>query len=204
MRCSLTLITMGLLAVTSGCGDFEEAMNSERKPVSPPGILQPDQMGGDIDDIATGDTSANGNPVADGNAAPPADPEPPKTSIIGKTTAKVVDKKKAMAENPNLVVVENKLSGSDPVSIAGSAYISMSSRISVLNFQNNLKTWKALNDNRNPSYEEFTQMSKDLTYAMLPPYQMYGYDEETGGLVILEDKADKKKRYEAAGIPVEE
>ena len=165
-------------------------------------MLPADQMDGDIDNIAESDANDGGQ--ANGEEKPSAEPAPPKTSIIGKTTAKVVDKNKAMAGNPNLVVVENKLQGSDPVSIAGSAYISMSSRISVLNFQNNLKTWKALNDNRNPTYDEFMQMAKDLRFAMLPPYQMYGYDDQTGSLVILEDKADKKKRYEAAGIPLDE
>jgi len=201
MRFSLALIAIGLLAGAVGCGDFEEALNSDRKPVSPTGILPVDQMDGDIDNIAKGGANANGQ--ANGNAAPLANPEPPKTNIIGKTTAKVVDKKKAMAENSNLVVVENKLQGNNPISIAGSAYVSMSSRISVLNFQNNMKIWKASSDNRNPSYAEFMQMAKDLRFAMLPPYQMYGYDDQTGSLVILEDKADKKKRYEAAGIPFE-
>ena len=39
---------------------------------------------------------------------------------------------------------------------------------------------------------------------MLPPYQMYGYNPETGGLVVLEDKAEKIRRYEERGIRIDE
>jgi hypothetical protein len=47
-------------------------------------------------------------------------------------------------------------------------------------------------------------MAKDLQFKWLKPYQMYGYDSDTGTLVVLEDKADKKRIYEAAGIPLDE
>ncbi|MBT6156517.1 MAG: hypothetical protein HOL01_21950 [Planctomycetaceae bacterium] len=195
MRYSIAVL---LLAGMVGCGDFEEAMNAEREPAAPAGVLPVDQMDGDIDNMAGGNGQANGGGAAQ-PAAPPKDP----SSIIGKTTAKVVDKKAEMAKNPNLVVVENKVSGNDPITVAASAYISATSKISVLTFESNMKTWKALNNNQNPSYAEFQKMAKDLSYAALPPFQMYGYDSDTGSLVVLEDKADKKRRYEAAGIPFE-
>jgi hypothetical protein len=173
-------------------------MNAERKPSSPAGVLPVDQMDGDIDNIAKGNGQTN-----NGGAGQPANPPKDPSSIIGKTTAKVVDKKAEMAKNSNLVVVENKVQGNDPITVAASAYVSATSRISMLNFKNNMNIWKASNGNRNPSYQEYKQMAKDLSYAALPPYQMYGYDSDTGSLVILEDKADKKQRYEAAGIPFE-
>ena len=195
MRYSLAML---LFVGVAGCNDFEKAMESERQVVSPPGILPVDDMAGDN----LGD-NANGNGQENGNATPPDDAPPKRTGIIGKTTAKVIDMQAEMAKNPNLKVVENKVGGGDPITVAASAYISMSSRIAKLNFDNNLKLWKATNDNRNPSYKEFMVMAKDLNFAMLPPYQMYGYDTKTGSLVTLEDKADKKKRYEAAGIPFE-
>lgn len=191
-------IAMLLLVGMVGCGDFEEAMNAERKPSSPAGVLPVDQMDGDINNMAAGNGQANNG------AAQPANPPKDPSSIIGKTTAKVVDKKAEMAKNPNLVVVENKVQGDDPITVVGSAYVSASSRISLLNFKNNMNIWKATNDNQNPSYAEFMKMAKDLNYAALPPYQMYGYDAETGSLVTLQDNADKKQRYEAAGIPFEE
>ena len=196
MRCSFAML---LFVGVIGCGDFEEAMNAERKPSSPAGILPVDQMDGDIDNIAKGNGQANG-----GGAAQPVNPPLVKSNIIGKTTARVVDMKAEMAKNPNLVVVENRVEGDDPITVYGSTYVSASSRISLLNFQNNMKLWKAINDNQNPSYAEFKKMAKDLNYTALPPYQMYGYDSDTGSLVTLEDKADKKQRYEAAGLPFEE
>jgi hypothetical protein len=195
MRCFIaTLLLVGIV----GCGDFEEAMNAERQPSSPAGIAPVDQMDGDIDNMAGGKGQANG-----GGAAQPVNPPKDPSSIIGKTTAKVVDKKAEMAKNPNLVVVENKISGNDPITVAASAYISMSSSIHISNFKHNMDIWKTANDIGNPSYAQFMTLAKDLSYAALPPYQMYGYDADTGSLVILEDKADKKRRYEAAGIPFE-
>ena len=199
MRYSLAML---LFVGVAGCSDFEKAMESERQVVSTPGILPVDDMAGDN----LGDNANGNNPEEDqvnGDATPPDDTPPKRTGIIGKTTAKVIDMQAEMAKNPNLKVVENKVGGGDPITVAASAYISMSSRIAKLSFENNLKTWKAINDNRNPSYKEFMVMAKDLNFAMLPPYQMYGYDTKTGSLVTLEDKADKKKRYEAAGIPFE-
>ena len=188
------LLCVGL----AGCDDFNDALNTDRKPVSPPGVLPADQMHGD-------DVAADPNPPPAGGAANPAPAAPDKSSIIGKTTAKIVDKQKAMAENPELVVVENKVSGSDPLSVAASAYISLTSRASALNFQHGLDLFKAMND-RNPTYDELTAMLKQhgIRLTELPPYQMYGYDAESGAIVILEDKADKARRYKEAGIPLDE
>ena len=39
--------------------------------------------------------------------------------------------------------------------------------------------------------------------ASLPPWQMYGYDAKTGGLVLLEDKGEKIRLYKANNIPIE-
>ena len=116
----------------------------------------------------------------------------------------MVDKKKAMAENPSLVETPNSAQGGDPVSFAASAYFTIRGRASTLGLQNELKTFKALNE-RNPTYEELTGMMKQhgIEFAMLPAYQMYGYDTEKGTLCVLEDKADKARRYKEAGIPEE-
>ena len=43
-----------------------------------------------------------------------------------------------------------------------------------------------------------------VEFAKLPPYKMYGYDSQTGGIVILEDKAEKIRLYKEAGIPIED
>ena len=192
----LGLLVVGLV----GCGDLTDAINSERKVVSPPGIAPVGEMGG-----MNVDRQANGNAV-DTGAGNRANAGTNRSIIIGKTDGKVVDMKKAMAENPDIEIVENKIEGSDPFSSAGSAYVSMSSRISINSFKHNLNLWKNLpqNDRRNPTYKKFMEMAKDLQFNRLPPYQMYGYDSETGTLVVLEDKAEKRRRYQAAGIPLDE
>jgi hypothetical protein len=197
MRYSLALL---LFAGLAGCGDFEEAMNSERQPVSPPGIAPIEDMSGHtLENPQPVNPQANGAP-----AQPPADPGPPTEASIPQVDAKMVDMKAAMAQNPNLVVVENKIEGSDPLSVTASAYVSLRSKPGLLAFQHNLNIWKATNDNRNPSFEEFQEMAKGLQFGPLRPYQMYGYDADKGGLVILEDKAQKKRHFEEKGIPYEE
>ena len=182
-----------MLVVLLGCEDFEEALESERAPVSPPGIAPVGEM---VELDTNGNNSPNNQPLEN---------EPDAGSIIGKTTNRVVDKKKEMAKNPDLKVVENKVSGSDPLTVAASAYVSMRSKASTFGFQSALKSFKVVND-RPPTYDEFTQMMKEnrIEFTRLYPYQMYGYDSDTGGIVILEDKADKKRRYKKAGIPLEE
>ena len=196
----------GLLAVAvcvlAGCADFEDALNTERQPVSPPGILPVDQAGG-IDAAAGTNEPAQESPPAQGEPAQPAPEQKP--GIIGKMTAKVVDKQKAMSENPSGVVKENTPEGQDPLSYAASAYISLRSKASTFGFQSELKNFKALNE-RNPTYDEFMDMMKRnrIEFAELPPFQMYGYNAETGEIVVLEDPDDKARRYEEAGIPLEE
>ena len=141
-------------------------------------------------------------------APPPAQAEPPKPqdSVIGKTTARVVDYQKAMQENPRLIVKENKAQGNDPLSFAASAYVSARSRASLLNFQHNLDIMKAINENKNLTYDEVIKLMKQtgLELAALYPYQMYAYDEQTGALMILEDPDDKAARYRQAGVPLED
>jgi hypothetical protein len=193
MRYSLAML---MISAVVGSNDFESAMEAERKPVSAPGIASVNDMDGDNmgDDV-------NGAGNDDGGKADGSQED--RTGIIGKTAATVVDMKAEMAKNPSLKVVENKTQGGDPVTVAASAYVAATSQIGKLNFENQLKLWKVTNGDKNPSYQEFMTMAKDLNFARLPPYQMYGYNQETGSLVTLEDKADKKKRYEAAGIPFE-
>lgn len=200
MRYSL----VGLMVLAcAGCGDIQEALESERDPVSPPGIAPVEEMGGvDVND-PNKDTAGNANGGRAGNSG--RRNRPRDESIIGKTTNEVVDKQQAMADNPNLVVVEDKVKGSDPLTVAGSAYVVMSARVSTFGFQQALKVFKAQHG-RNPTYEEFTQMMQEnnVQFAKMRPYRKYGYDAETGGIVILEDKALKAEIFKERGIPLEE
>lgn len=198
MRCMLALA----VCLAAGCADFEDALNTERQPTTPPGILPADQAGG-IEEAAGTNEAAPAAPPAQGEPAPATPDQKP--GIIGKMTAKVVDKQKAMSENPKLIVKESTPEGQDPLSYAASAYISLRSKASTFGFQSELKNFKVLNE-RNPTYEEFTDMMKRnrIEFAELPPFQMYGYDSQTGEIAVLEDPEEKARRYKEAGIELNE
>ncbi len=206
---SLFIVLIMLLCV--GCEDFNNALDSERKPLTPPGIASAEDVS-DVQQVAAGGTIPSANNSTKQSSEAPPNPSKPtsstqtkrKQSIIGKTTAMVVDAKEAR-KNPKIVVVENKISGSDPLTIAATAYISMSSRNSLLNFTNQLNTIKAING-RDPTFEEYQELAQQLRieFARLPAWQMYGYDSDTGGLLVLEDKAEKIRRYKKNGIAIDE
>jgi hypothetical protein len=215
-----------IILLCTGCGKFKKE-ETERKPLAPTGIASTEDVSNvqqavdgtgpsarnstqqttAVPPVPTNNTQAAPVPTNNTQAAPPsanktqAAPDP---SIIGKTTAKVVDAKEAL-KNPKIVVVENKISGSDPLTIAASAYVSLSSRVSVLNFKNQLNIIKAT-EGRYPTFAEYQKLAQQLRieFTRLPPWQAYGYDSTAGGLVILEDKAAKIARYKKAGIPIEE
>ena len=126
-----------------------------------------------------------------------------KKSILQRTTAVVVDAKKAL-KNPDIIVVDGKIKGVDPFSQAGSAYVVMASKVSTLGMQQAIQHHKALND-RFPTYDEYMKMMKQnrIEFAQLPPYKLYGYDDETGNILVLEDKKKKAQLYKEAGIPLD-
>ncbi|QDV52523.1 hypothetical protein Enr17x_45860 [Gimesia fumaroli] len=126
-----------------------------------------------------------------------------KKSILQRTTAVVVDAKKAL-KNPEIVIVDGKIKGVDPYSQAGSAYVSMASRVSTLGMQQAIKTYKVLNE-RFPTYDEYMKMMKEnrIEFAQLPPYKMYGYNDETGNILVLQDNKKKAELYKDAGIPLD-
>ena len=108
-------------------------------------------------------------------------------SEVAATPAKVVDMSVA-AKQPNLRVVENKIKGNDPLSVAASAYVTQRGRVAMLNLQNSMKMFKAMNG-KPPTFKEFQEMLKqhNVELSVLPPNRLYGYDPKTGGIVIMED-----------------
>ena len=183
-----------------GCGDFNEALKTERKPVNVPGFSPVDNNAGSqpVRRAANRGTPRK-TPVVHKANAPKANPAPATNvarknppeyrGIVGKSTNQVFDKQQVMAENPNLVVIENKASGSDPVSYAVSTYITVGSKTSTLGFRNALKIFKGQHG-RHPTYDELTRMMKQTPpeFAMLPPHRIYAYDAENGTIVVLENK----------------
>ena len=210
----LTTPTSLLLALTlNGCSDLNEALNSEpkRRTATVPGIAS----AADIEDVqdATGGVAPSTpapqptpQPTPPTPAAAPA-PGPttpkPRRTFIGKTTAEVINYTKYRT-NPFIVVIENKIQGSDPLTIAATAYVSASSRISSLNFKRQLDIIKA-SKGRAPTFVEFEKLQKQMKIelAKLPRYQAYAYDESTGGLLVVENKQYKIQIYRKAGIPIE-
>ena len=108
-------------------------------------------------------------------------------SDVAAAPAKVVDMSVA-AKQPNLKVVENKIKGNDPLSVAASAYVTQRGRIAMLNLQNSMKMFKAMNG-KPPTFKEFQEMLEkhNVELSVLPPNRLYGYDPKTVGIVILED-----------------
>lgn len=206
----LCLAAIGLM----GCDDFDKALNEpERKTVlAPAGIAS----AGDVSAVqnATGGgataPAANPQPAAapDANApaAAPAQPAPRTGSILGRTTSKIVDLAEVKKNNPKIVEVDSKVTGSDPLTVSFNAYVSITSRASVLNFKHQMDILKATNDDKYPSFKEAEKLMKQLNIqlAELPPYQLYGYDAKTGGIVLLEDKAEKIRLYKLNNIPLDE
>ena len=117
-------------------------------------------------------------------------------SLVKRKTSEVLDKQKAMAENPKLVEVENRITGKDPLTISLQAYLSASSRINLLNFQHQIDLMRAMNDNRPPTYKEILTLLKQtkMEFNALPDYQWYAYDAKEGKFLILEDPEAKKNQ----------
>ncbi len=199
------------LAVASliGCDDFDKALNEPARPVvTPTGIAS----GSDLSDVqkATGGGStapaANPSPAAAPDAnTPAAAPAQPQKSIIGRTTSKIVDLAE-VRKNPKIVEVEKKDLGVDPLTVSFNAYVSVTSRASILNFKHQMDILKETNDGKYPTFTEAEKLMKQLNIRLAerPPYQLYGYDAKTGAIVLLEDKAEKIRLYKANGIAIED
>lgn len=116
----------------------------------------------------------------------------PKQNLLQRKTDQVVEKRQAMADNPQLVEVENKVNAADPLTASLQGYIAISSRANVLNFQHQVNLMKAAED-RNPTYQEILDLIKQtrMEFNALPVYQTYAYDEQNGVFTILEDPAIK-------------
>ncbi len=139
------------------------------------------------------------SPTAQDEAAPAPAAEEKRPNLVKRKTKVVLDKNKAMSENPNLVVTENRVSGNDPLTTVLTGYISAASQINVMNMKHQIDLMKAADD-RYPTYDEFMAMmaQHNLELNALPDYQNYAYDDKTGEFVILEDPEAKAAFYEQA------
>jgi len=140
------------------------------------------------------------------NAAPAAAPGPAAGEAgLAKDNTKLVDKKQALAENPNLIVTTNRIDASDPVSAAAQSYFAIGSRAQLYNLKHQIDILKADNNNKPPSFAQFNDLLRqnNVKLAGLYRWQIYAYDDETGDIVILEDHAMKKAEYEKGGLKLD-
>ena len=191
-------IVLAALLMSVGCTKLEDEAGETtetggRPPVTLPGIAP----AGGLD---------AGEPATPAAApAPAAQPGGERRGIIGKTTNQVVDLHKAQAENPNLKIVEQRAQGDDPISFALDAYIDVRSRASRFGMTRAVQLHQAEHE-RWPTYDEFVRMMREnrVEFTMIEPFRMYAYDSKSGEIVVLEDPDEKRRRYEAAGISVDE
>lgn len=155
------------------------------------------------DDSVAPAAPANPPPPAAGNqAAAPAQPHAHQ-SILEKMTTKIVDRQKALADNPRLVELEkNVFSATDPITYASKAYFSAVSQVQMAALKQTIDAHKILNDDKLPTFQEFETMLKQAGVKLqgLYRWQVYAYDPTTGEISILEDRDYKRSEYEKAGL----
>lgn len=141
--------------------------------------------------VATTDqTPAENNPPMEETPAP----EPkPKKGVIHQTTDEVVDAKEWLKKQ-GIEARDGNIEGVDPFSQAASGYFTLAARASTLGLQQQVQHYKALND-KFPSYKEFMQMMRDnrIEFAKLRWYEIYGYNEDTGKILVLVDTVAKEE-----------
>ncbi len=132
-------------------------------------------------------------------AAKPAGQQP----ILGKMTNVIVDADEAL-KDPNIRELgKRKIPIADPLTQAAAGYFLVTARVSVLNLKHNVDIYRAQHD-KFPTYKELMKMLKQhgIQMAQLRPYEMYGYHQKTGEIVILEDM--EKKEQHGPTIPLQE
>ena len=198
MLSSLTLSGVAILSL-AGCTDLSEKPESNREPAVSPAIAAPDGNDLQSDQTTTdntdadkekdaADNAANDSAEADSTTADEAKVAKQPKSIIGQTTAKVVDKMTFMQAYPQMKIVDNKLRGSDSLSIAVGAYVTEGAKASLFGMQSALKQLLVVTG-RFPTYKEFVKMMRDhrVTFVELPANRVYAYDSKGGNIIVLEE-----------------
>lgn len=130
--------------------------------------------------------------------------EPPGFS---KLEWKMVDKNKALEENPKLVEVTNDTNATGYLQAVTQTAFSATSRVNQMTMEYNAQVQSYINatdsvkDAKPISFEEFEKQARMNSNNIkgLYPWQVYAYDENTGKVCILEDRAEKKRMYDEIG-----
>jgi hypothetical protein len=115
-----------------------------------------------------------------------------KKGIFGRKTRKILNANEAI-KDLNTVIVKLDVQGSDPLTQSLSAYEKLAADAGTLGIKQWVNIEKALND-RPPTYKELQKwMEKNpgVKLPVLPYKRMYGYDETTGEIVILEKRDEQ-------------
>ncbi len=161
--------------------------------------------------VGCGQKTGDDSKAAQDEEQPAVADAQPKAPAFNELEWKIVDRNKAMTENPKLVEVVNDTNASDPLSAISQTYFSATSRINKMQMEYNARLQANLNadgaeDPKPPTFEEFNASAKMNSNNVkgLKPWQVYAYDESTGKVTILEDRELKKKLYEEQGLKYEE
>ncbi len=143
-------------------------------------------------------------PAENAAQAPPQAEDPAKLSLNERLTTTMVDARKALAENPNLVVKEkNEFKATDPITYVSKGYFAGVSTATIAALKHEVELMKNMDEkNQYPSFEAFSEVFKrnNIRLNGLYRWQVYGYDSTDGAIVILEDPDRKKAEYEKAGL----
>jgi hypothetical protein len=188
-----TLILLALIPIVAGCSDS---------------VRDPEGNAKDNPTVVTPAAPVEGNDQPPSVPGPPVGvvaEQPPKQAPFDTSKAKLVDYATAI-KNPKVVKANTKVDANDPLTASYQSYFSIGSRATIAAFKHNLNIQKQLNDDKWPSFEEFSKLAQQsrIDFAPILPWQMIGYDQSNGSLVLLEDKGDKIQRYKAKGIPLDE
>jgi hypothetical protein len=108
-------------------------------------------------------------------------------SIIGKTTQEIRDAQ--TEESAGAQRVRPRVTGNDPITISGSAYVSIIGQAAQLQIKHAVDVFHALNGRYPKDTAEFMQeviKANGIRLPQLPSYQEYAYDAAEHSLVIVE------------------
>ncbi|MEW4488744.1 hypothetical protein AB1L42_11710 [Thalassoglobus sp. JC818] len=156
--------------------------------------------------------ASNSDSPADSPEAVEQQPVENKPQGFSKLEWKIVDKHKALEENPNLVEVSNETNAGDYLTAVTQSHFSATSRLNKATMEYNAKLSSFANsiesseDPKPLTFEEFDEQVRLNPNNMkgLYPWQVYAYDETNGTVTILEDREEKKRLHEENGVPYSE
>ena len=113
--------------------------------------------------------------------------------VLGKRTQEIREVSKEI-KGGEAKVADTKIVAKDPITLSGSAYVSMIGQTTILQIQHAVDLYRAEHDAYPKTYEEFMKeiiKAGNIALPTLPYYQEYGYDAPEHKLIILEYPAKK-------------